>query len=281
MPAKVGYRIRRGEVLDPSSSFGAEIRELDAPSGLHGHDFVELAVVVSGSGRHVTAAGTWPVRPGDAVAVRACDWHGWEEPRALRVANVYVDQLMLRSDIPALSLDPALRALAWPVPGMPAAPGIAHLDSVALRRVRASIDALGSPARAGSVAALGHVMVVLGTIADALGKLSMHEPHPAVLRAVRLLEESLAADWTVAALADAVGLSEGHLSRSFHRAFGAAPMQVLAGLRTERAAAWLITSNAPLAEVGRRVGWPDPNYFARRFRARYGVSPREYRARFR
>jgi AraC family transcriptional regulator, L-rhamnose operon transcriptional activator RhaR len=281
MPARVGYRIGRGEVLDPSSSFGAEIRDLNAPSGLHGHDFVELAVVVSGSGRHVTAAGAWAVRPGDAVAVRACDWHGWEEPRALRVANVYVDQLMLRSDIPALSLDPALRALAWPVPGMPTAPGIAHLDATALTRVHDSIDALATHERAGSVAALGHALVVLGTIADALGRLSMHEPHPAVLHAVRLLGESLAADWTVAALGRAVGLSEGHLSRLFHRAFGAAPMQVLAGLRAEQAAARLITSNAPVAEVGRRVGWPDPNYFARRFRARYGVSPREYRARFR
>lgn len=281
MPPRVGYRIKRGEVLDPSSSFGAEIRGLSAPSGLHGHDFIELAVVVSGSGRHVTAAGSWPVRSGDAVAVRACDWHGWEEPRELRVANIYVDQHMLRSDIPALSLHPALRALAWPVPGMPAAPGIAHLDSAALRRVHDSIEALASPDRAGSVAAMGHAMVLLGTIADALGRLSMHEPHPSVLRAVRLLGENIAADWTVAALAHTVGLSEGHLSRSFHLAFGAAPMQVLAGLRAERAAAWLITSNAPVAEIGRRVGWPDPNYFARRFRARYGVSPREYRARFR
>lgn len=82
-------------------------------------------------------------------------------------------------------------------------------------------------------------------------------------------------------LAAAAGMSTGHLSRSFRQAFGAAPMQVLAGLRGERAAAHLIATDEPVAAVGRVVGWADPNYFARRFRALHGVSPREYRARFR
>jgi AraC-like DNA-binding protein len=37
---------------------------------------------------------------------------------------------------------------------------------------------------------------------------------------------------------------------------------------------------ATVSEIGRAVGWPDPSYAARRFRATYGVSPTEYRRRF-
>jgi AraC-like DNA-binding protein len=33
----------------------------------------------------------------------------------------------------------------------------------------------------------------------------------------------------------------------------------------------------PIALVGKQVGWHDPNYFARRFRAAFGISAREYR----
>jgi len=32
--------------------------------------------------------------------------------------------------------------------------------------------------------------------------------------------------------------------------------------------------------IGRAVGWPDQNYFARRFKAHYGLSATTYRARF-
>ena len=35
----------------------------------------------------------------------------------------------------------------------------------------------------------------------------------------------------------------------------------------------------PVAEVGYRLGYTDPPYFSRRFRARMGESPSAYRAR--
>lgn len=37
----------------------------------------------------------------------------------------------------------------------------------------------------------------------------------------------------------------------------------------------------PVAEIGYRLGFPDPAYFSRRFRAATGESPSVYRARFR
>jgi AraC-like DNA-binding protein len=40
------------------------------------------------------------------------------------------------------------------------------------------------------------------------------------------------------------------------------------------------TPDAPVTSVGRAVGWPDQNYFARRFKAHYGLSAATYRKRF-
>ena len=51
-------------------------------------------------------------------------------------------------------------------------------------------------------------------------------------------------------------------------------MHYLARLRAERAAAMLVSTDLPVAVVGTEVGWPDPAYFSRRFRASFGVSPR-------
>ena len=57
-------------------------------------------------------------------------------------------------------------------------------------------------------------------------------------------------------------------------------MAWLAALRGERAAALLIETDLPIAEVGRLVGWADPNYASRRFRQLYGVAPAAYRRMF-
>ncbi len=55
-------------------------------------------------------------------------------------------------------------------------------------------------------------------------------------------------------------------------------MTWLARRRAEKAAVLLLTTNLPVAEIGRSVGWRDPNYFARRFRAAFGTTASAYRA---
>ncbi|MBL1120176.1 helix-turn-helix domain-containing protein [Streptomyces sp. 110] len=58
-------------------------------------------------------------------------------------------------------------------------------------------------------------------------------------------------------------------------------MAYLGRLRAERAAALLIETDLPVAAIGRRVSWPDPNCTSRRFRHHYGMSPAHYRERLR
>jgi AraC family L-rhamnose operon transcriptional activator RhaR len=42
----------------------------------------------------------------------------------------------------------------------------------------------------------------------------------------------------------------------------------------------LLHSDQPVTCIGQAVGWPDQNYFARRFKAHYGLSATTYQARF-
>ena len=45
-------------------------------------------------------------------------------------------------------------------------------------------------------------------------------------------------------------------------------------------AASLSLDTQPVTQIGRFVGWPDQNYFARRFKAHFGLSATSYRSRF-
>jgi Helix-turn-helix domain len=77
-----------------------------------------------------------------------------------------------------------------------------------------------------------------------------------------------------------VDLAPAYLVRLFKDATGLPPKAYLAQVRAERAAVLLLNTHDPVTSVGREVGWPDQNYFARRFKAHYGLSATTYRKRF-
>lgn len=79
-------------------------------------------------------------------------------------------------------------------------------------------------------------------------------------------------------LADRAGYSPQHLNRIFRRELGVTPLKHLMRLRLERAAALLAEGRLTVAAVARSLGFADAAYFARAFKARYGLSSRRYQA---
>ena len=97
---------------------------------------------------------------------------------------------------------------------------------------------------------------------------------------MRMLESDSPAAGRSTELADELHLAPGYLVRLFKAATGLPPMAYLAQVRAEQAAVLLLHSDEPVTGIGRAVGWPDQNYFARRFKAHYGLSATTYRERF-
>ena len=77
-------------------------------------------------------------------------------------------------------------------------------------------------------------------------------------------------------LADHVGVSEGHLARSFRREMGISPMAYLNRYRIDQAKTLLINENLTIVEVASAVGFSDSSYFSRVFKRQVGMSPRKY-----
>ncbi len=83
---------------------------------------------------------------------------------------------------------------------------------------------------------------------------------------------------TLADLARRAGLSPRHFCTAFRRHVGVPPMAYLTHRRLQAAAALIRGTAEPIGEVGRRVGFPDPYYFSKRFKARFGVPPTRLRS---
>ena len=81
-------------------------------------------------------------------------------------------------------------------------------------------------------------------------------------------------------LADRLHLSPGYLLRLFKSSTGMPPMTYLARRRVETAAGLLLHTDQSVTQIGRSVGWRAQIYFARRFKAHFGLSATTYRSRF-
>lgn len=80
--------------------------------------------------------------------------------------------------------------------------------------------------------------------------------------------------------ARAVNYSEPYFCKMFKQQFGQNFTAYLKEFRVEEAKKLLRQPDVNVKEIGKRIGYPDSNYFARVFRAITGESPTEYRMRF-
>jgi AraC family L-rhamnose operon transcriptional activator RhaR len=256
----------------------------------HDHDFLEIMVLAGGRAVHRHAGGDEAIGSGDALVVRPHTWHAYRDA-AMEYWDCCVPADVLRRELAWTAADPVLGRLLWSAPFEGDRTGILrlHLDAQALATAQSQLAALAATPDARDpgrrAAALGHLLVLAGTLAGALGGGDAaavgSAAHPAVQRAIAILVEDPARDWPLADLAAELGLAPAYLARLFSSATGLPPRAWLIRHRLELAAGLLLRGDLPVAEVGAQVGWDDPNLFARRFRAQYGTSASAWRARYR
>ena len=84
---------------------------------------------------------------------------------------------------------------------------------------------------------------------------------------------------TLDELAATAAFSPCHFHRIYRVVAGETPAETLARARLSRAAAELLRSASPVAQIARRAGYGSAAAFTRAFRAAHGVPPAAYRAR--
>lgn len=255
----------------------------------HDHDFLEVTLITGGRGAQHSAQGDHPLSTGSLLVLRPGAWHAYHDCRALEGFDCCVSEGEVRRLVPALFDDPQVAALTMGLPSAPRRWGVlvTRIGPAETERCRPLLAAL---ARLGQDASflterLGLFLQYAAILARAaIGRAdgrSANPLHPAIAQIARLMEDDTARGWTMEELVTTAGLDASTLTRRFRRAFGLPPIAWLARRRAEQAARLLADGSLSMSEIGAQVGWPDGNYFARRFRAHLGMTPSAYRDRFR
>jgi AraC family L-rhamnose operon transcriptional activator RhaR len=255
----------------------------------HFHDFYELAMVKSGAAYHVSHRGIERVERGTVIFVPPGVGHEYRLCEDIRVYNCLFRADLADGELMWAFRDDHLRFLFDPLPrpGNKRGEEIVRvqLDEAGTETFLAALEPIdrGGPearTRAGQVGHLLLALDVVATAARAAGEADASMPLPSsVATALALIEDDVAFPWTLAELSRLTYVGPTHLARSFARSLGMPPMHYLTQIRAERAAVMLTRTDDAVASIGAAVGWPDPAYFSRRFRAVFGMSPRDFRHR--
>ena len=194
-----------------------------------------------------------------------------------RSAGVVLTKRGLQRTTIRLQLDPT--ALARVLRGLGRAPRDEALEAALLDISRTH------PGRDVARAFYGaRTLEVLALAADADGRRRQRcleelseEDRAALARARTCIDENL--DRLVAAdeLCGVACLSAGRLTRLFRHAEGETPQEYARRARMTRARELLESSTLPMADVSRRLGFSRQGSFSEAFKARYGMTPHEYR----
>ncbi|MCI1397692.1 MAG: response regulator [Lachnospiraceae bacterium] len=95
-------------------------------------------------------------------------------------------------------------------------------------------------------------------------------------RILSYVKAHFAEDLSVQDVAGHFGYADAYFCRIFKQHFGKSFVSYLTDYRIERAKEKLAGKETNIREVGRTVGYADPNYFAKVFRRVTGMSPTEY-----
>jgi AraC family L-rhamnose operon transcriptional activator RhaR len=249
----------------------------ERPIEEHSHDFAEVVVVVEGTGVQTSTVGDIQLEPGTVVMVRPGAWHGTPVAERLEYYNLYLSPELFFNEMSWILESPYLTGNLLrgdEVPG--------RIGDETLARVTGWFAQLDDERRELRRPALvGLASCILSDLDEAAPGARGGAASPPVLAVMTAMAEDVARPWTIAELADVAALSASQLHRRFVAQVGRSVIAWLDQLRGEQAARFLARTDASVSQIGSLVGWGDPSYAARRFRRLYGMTPLEYRARFR
>lgn len=246
----------------------------DRPRRLHRQDYHELFWIQNGSARHLLLGGEQRLSEGDLVFVRPDDAHGLQGlgPETWLV-NILPHPKIV-ADIARRHPEAAARSFHHhgnaPVIFPRTIRQLADLSQAAIRLEAGARSALRIEA---------FLTGLLSDLTDAGPDLPAGAPGW-LAEALRAAEEKEVFREGAAGLVRVAGRQHAHVSRVCREVLGQTPTEIVNAIRMDHAARRLTGSPDSMAEIAFDCGFETLSHFHKLFKARHGMTPRAWRARY-
>lgn len=288
--AVYGYEHSPGTPLVGCIELADALDVADIPTAAaHAHDFFVIVYFERGGGTLRYGWRDWPVAagevylvaPGDVVGIGA-DGSGF---RAAHGRAVHFSPEVLGAAASGSLLSWRAHPLLFPfadgTAGEPKRWTIAPDERAAwtarLRAIDRELRERRPNHRDAVAAQLVLLLVDIGRLARPGDASTPSAAEPLLADVFEYIDEHYADPASLHDVARAVSLSPGHLTTVVRRKTGRTVQAWITERRHAEARTLLADTELAIDEIGRRVGYPDPSYFARSFRKQHGTTPRHWR----
>jgi AraC family transcriptional regulator, transcriptional activator of pobA len=259
------------------------------PGHAHAHDFLVLAYFERGGGKLWIGSKSWDVEPGDAYVVAPGEVVGvGDQPTELARASGWAisfppeglgpqapDALLAWRAHPLLlpfARGGATAAQRLQVPEATREEWATHFKALE-RELRERGDGYHE-------AVVAHLTLLLVGVArlaaDVVADLRLRD-EPLLAQVFSIIEARFSEGASLKEVAQAVGLTPGHLTTVVRRKTGRTVQDWITERRMAAARRLLVETDETVASIGYSVGYRDPAYFARSFRAAHRTTPMRWR----
>ena len=253
----------------------------------HKHEFDEIVLIVSGSGKHHTRFGTETVEAGTVLIIPEGETHAYSNADTMVLHNCMIRFRNIPLPLGELYHHPAFAALFLGDSQSYTRAGAFPTVKLTGEDFQFAVELLDHCTREVQEKKPGWSLNCFGCFLQYLTLLMRYYKFPekrsdAVHQKICEVIESITShpeqDISVKRLCRKLGLSESTLFRRFKQTTGMSTLEYLLAVRLAKAANLLAGEKTlPVSEIALQVGFNDSNYFAKLFRSRYNCSPREYR----
>ncbi len=265
-------------------SFSVLHRDPQVNYPLHEHEFVELVVVIEGTGIHFTENLSYKLEKGDVYIVNPGVRHGYKDVDNLHLINVLYNPESLTTHLADIGTMPGYHALFKIEPHFSSRDTSRLLLSPAqLEKALGIIKQIEDETERNEPGFIFfskiYFLELIGHLARSYNSAESKKA-PEVMRvaeAISYIELHFDEDISQDELAKIANLSKSHFLHIFKKTTNTSPLHYQKVLRIEKACSLLSQTNKSISEISYMCGYSDSNYFTRQFKSLMNIAPVKYR----
>lgn len=263
-----------------------DMQELNGYVAVHTHDCTELVIILAGKAVHMINDEEYDLKAGDVFVVNLGSRHGYKAACSLKLANIMFDYNRLVENENELRHMTGFQSLFILEPYFRKQHKFEsklQLNPASLNFVKDFLSIVENEYQNRANGFKPVVRTYFLTLVAYLsrqytaGKSKASGRLFQVADAVAFMENNFQSQVAISTVASIAYLSTRQFTRIFKASYKVSPKEYIITLRLEYACRLLQDKTMKLGPIAMECGFSDISFFSRQFKARFGITPSEYR----